>query len=77
MIVGVIQVLGVYTSSILVDRIGRKILLIASASGAALSLAALGTFSYLNAHDIDLTRFNWIPLLAISVYLFVTSIGIM
>ncbi|KAG4071943.1 hypothetical protein HA402_006104 [Bradysia odoriphaga] len=76
MIVGVIQVLGVYTSSILVDRIGRKILLIASASGASLALAALGTFSYLSTHDIDLTRFNWIPLLAFSVYVFVTSIGI-
>lgn len=77
MIVGVIQVLGVYTSSILVDRVGRKILLIVSASGASLSLAALGTFSYLSTHDIDLSEFNWIPLLSFSVYVFVISIGIM
>lgn len=76
-IVGVIEVLGVYTSTVLVDRIGRKILLIVSASGASISLAALGTFSYLSTHDIDLSKFNWIPLLSFSVYLFVISIGIM
>lgn len=76
MIVGVIQVLGCYTSSILVDRIGRKILLIVSASGASLALAALGTFSYLSTHDIDLTSLNWIPLLSFSVYIFIVSIGV-
>lgn len=76
MTVGIIQVLGVYTSSILVDRIGRKILLTISACGAALSLAALGTFSYLSSHDIDLSSFNWIPLLSFSSYVFVISIGI-
>ncbi|KAJ6649970.1 Facilitated trehalose transporter Tret1 [Pseudolycoriella hygida] len=75
-IVGVIQVLGVYISSILVDRVGRKILLIVSSCGASLSLAALGTFSYLSTHNINVDKFDWIPLLSFSIYIFITSVGI-
>ena len=41
------QVVGVLVSMFLVDRMGRKGLLIISTSGSAISIFALGTFFYI------------------------------
>lgn len=76
-IVAAIQVAGVYTSSMLVDRVGRKALLLISTSGAAIALAMLGTFSYLHRLGADVQAFDFVPLLSFSFYVFITCIGIM
>lgn len=60
-ILGILQVCGTYASSVLVDRIGRRILLGISSFGAAISLFVFGTFSYLNKQGFDLSSFDWIP----------------
>lgn len=60
-ILGILQVCGTYASSILVDRIGRRILLGISSLGAAISLFIFGTFSYLNKQGVDLSSVDWIP----------------
>ena len=76
-IVAAIQVVGVYIATTLVDKLGRRTLLITSSSGAALALSVLGTFSYLSKHDVDLKAFNWIPLAAFSFYVLICSIGVL
>lgn len=76
-IVAAIQVAGVYTSSMLVDRVGRKALLLISTSGAAIALAMLGTFSYLHRLGVDVQAFDFVPLVSFSFYVFITCIGIM
>lgn len=60
-ILGLLQVAGIYASSILADRIGRRILLGVSSFGAAISLFVFGTFSYLINQGFDLTFVDWIP----------------
>lgn len=60
-ILGILQVCGIYASSILVDRIGRRILLGISSLGAAISLFVFGTFSYLINQGLDLSFVDWIP----------------
>lgn len=76
-IVAVIQILGVYGSTLLVDRIGRKTLLIFSTSGAFIGLISLGIFSYLNENGFDLTTYNCIPLLSFSFFVFISCFGIL
>lgn len=60
-ILGVLQVCGIYASSMLVDRIGRRVLLGISSLGAAISLFVFGTFSYLIKQGYDLSFVDWIP----------------
>ncbi|XP_031623618.1 facilitated trehalose transporter Tret1-like [Contarinia nasturtii] len=76
-IVAGIQILGVWGSTLLVDRIGRKTLLIFSTSGAFIGLMSLGIYSYLNEHGCDLSAFNWIPLISFSVFVFISCFGIL
>lgn len=76
-IVAAIQVVGVYGSSLLVDRVGRRTLLIVSSAGAALALALLGAFSYMNTQGVNLQHFNWVPLVSFSFYVFITCFGVL
>lgn len=75
-IVAAIEVLGVAGSLILVDRIGRKSLLIISTTGAFIGLFSLGVFSYLHENGYDLTQFNCVPLLSFSTFIFIGCLGI-
>lgn len=75
--VAVIQILGVYGSTMLVDRIGRKTLLIFSTSGAFVGLLSLGMYSYLYEMGHDLTSWNWVPLMSFSTFIFISCFGIL
>lgn len=76
-IVAGIQIFGVWGATLLVDRIGRKTLLIFSTSGAFVGLMSLGIYSYLNENGHDLSAFNWIPLISFSVFVFISCFGIL
>lgn len=76
-VVAAIQIFGVYGSTILVDRIGRKTLLIFSTSGSFIGLLSLGIYSYLNDAGYDLTSCNWIPLISFSTFVFISCFGIL
>lgn len=74
-IVGVLQVCGIWVSSMLVDKIGRKILFGVSSLLSAISLILFGTFSFLNEKGVDLSSLDWLPVLSLSFYIFVNSVG--
>lgn len=76
-IIAVIQILGVYGSTNLVDRIGRKTLLTLSTTGASISLVILGTYSYLNENGFDVEQFNFVPLLSFSTFILICCFGIL
>lgn len=76
-VVGVIQVVSVYISSLLIDRLGRKTLLIISTSGATVACLGLGTFAYLHHQKMDLSFYNWVPLCFFSLYVVITCMGIL
>lgn len=75
-IVGSIQLVGVYMSTLLVDKAGRKFLMVSSAFCSALGLALFGVYDYMKHHDMDLTeRHSWIPLASFSFVIFVANLG--
>jgi hypothetical protein len=74
-IVGTIQVVGVYISSVLVDRAGRKFLMVSSAFCCALGLALFSVYDYLKLEGFDVAKYNWIPLASFSFVIFVANLG--
>lgn len=76
-VIAAIQIVGVYGSTSLVDRVGRKTLLTFSTCGAFVGLASLGTYSYLtNEVGMDLSHLNWVPLISFSTFMFISCFGI-
>lgn len=76
-IVGGIQIIGSMMPTILVDRLGRKMLMSISAFGTAIGLGVLGVYSQLKAQGINVEVFNWIPLAAFSFVIFIANLGLM
>lgn len=76
-IIASIQCIGTYVATILVDKVGRKLLLTISASATSIGLAIMGTYSYLDKLNFDLHHFNWVPVCSLSFVIFIASIGIL
>lgn len=74
-IVGIVQVLVTYASSLLVDRAGRRILLLISDAIMALCLGSLGYYFYLQESGKDVSNIGLLPLLSVVVFIIVFSIG--
>jgi len=74
--VGLLQFIGTYLSTFLVDNIGRKPLLSISAFGTGISLLVFGLFSYFTSLGYDTISYRWIPLVTFSSMLFIAACGI-
>ena len=74
-IIGILQIIGTYISTLLVDRCGRKILLTISSFGMCLGYGTIGLYSFLY-NNMNLTGYNWIPIWSISFVIFMASIGV-
>lgn len=77
-IIGVVQILGSYTAIILVDRFGRKILLMISTASTGVFLAAFGTYAFFAEEtDVDLTAYrSWLPLVLMALVILTANVGI-
>ena len=74
-IVGVIQVVSTFISTLVVDRLGRRILLLISDCVMAICTLLLGIYFYLlNEHD-DVSNLGWLPLTSVCVFIVVFSLG--
>ncbi|TDG53573.1 hypothetical protein AWZ03_000388 [Drosophila navojoa] len=74
-VIGIVQILGSYTTTLLCDIWGRRILLIVSSAGVAISLTSFGLYSYY-AQWYDLSEWSWVPLLFMSSYIFLGNVGL-
>lgn len=75
-IIAIIQVVGVQISVILVDKAGRKFLLIISAIFCTVGQATFSIYDYLKVeHDMDVSQYNWIPLLSFSIVIVFANFG--
>ncbi|XP_034474253.1 facilitated trehalose transporter Tret1 [Drosophila innubila] len=74
-IIGIVQILGTYATTLLCDISGRRILLVASSGGVAVSLTGFGFFTYF-ATWYDLKEWSWVPLVLMSLCIFMGNIGL-
>ncbi|KAI4456956.1 sugar transporter-like [Holotrichia oblita] len=76
-IFGVVQLPGALLASYLVDKIGRKPLLIISATGCAIAMFAEGTYFYIqDVVEADVSSIAWLPTIGIAVFVFMHNLGI-
>lgn len=76
-IVGGIQIIGSMLPTLLVDRLGRKMMMGISASGTSIGLCIYGVYTMLKSEGFDVEAFNWIPLVAFSAVIFISNTGVM
>lgn len=74
-IIGAVQILGSYTSTIFVDTMGRRILMLISTLGTSLGCIVFGLFTYY-AHQYDLSNFNWLPLVLMILIIYLANVGL-
>ncbi|KAH8368900.1 hypothetical protein KR200_001005 [Drosophila serrata] len=74
-VIGVLQIVGNYATTLLCDKYGRRILMLTSTGGASLCLISFGFYTYY-AQEYDLSSVGWLPLLILSFYVFLCNIGI-
>lgn len=76
-IVGLIQLLGTYVSTVMVERAGRKLLLLISGVGVCVSQLAMGAHTYLKSNGYDTSGFDWLPVVVFSFMIFIASLGLL
>ncbi|GIY14315.1 facilitated trehalose transporter Tret1 [Caerostris darwini] len=75
-IIDAVLVLATCVSSGLMDKAGRKVLLVISGVGMAVSLFALGTYDYISESNAQFkSDYGWIPLVSLIIYIATFSLG--
>ncbi|XP_069696650.1 facilitated trehalose transporter Tret1-2 homolog [Periplaneta americana] len=74
-VVGILQLISTYIPSLIVDRAGRRILLILSELGMAVSLLVLSLHFAMQNNRADVSWTGWIPLAAVNMFIVAFSIG--
>ena len=75
-IIGGVQVAASIASSILMDKAGRRLLLIVSSVGMTFSLIILGIYFYMKRSDPELgSHIGWLPLTCLIVFIISFSMG--
>lgn len=76
-IMGSMLVVGVYSASLLIDRYGRKVLMLVSSGGAALGLLSTGIYALLSYKGFDVEALHLVPVIGLSFYIFISAIGML
>lgn len=74
-IVGVVQTIATYISSLLVEKAGRRLLLLQSCIIMGLCLIILGTYFKLQASGASVASFGWLPLVCLVLFIISFSLG--
>lgn len=75
-IVGVMQVISVFVSSIIVDKAGRRLLLLPSAVTMSLCTILLGVYFFMKDQNKDsVASLGWLPIAALCVFIILFSLG--
>lgn len=75
-IVGVMQVISVIVSSIIVDKLGRRLLLLPSAIVMSVCTILLGIYFFMKDQDSNsVASLGWLPIAALCVFIILFSLG--
>ncbi|XP_063242080.1 facilitated trehalose transporter Tret1-like [Bacillus rossius redtenbacheri] len=75
MLVGALQLSAVYLTSFLVDRAGRKALLLGSNLTTSACLAVLGLFFHLEGGGYEVSSLGWVPVVSLCVFVAAFAMG--
>ncbi|XP_046382414.1 facilitated trehalose transporter Tret1-2 homolog [Ischnura elegans] len=75
MVVGAVQIVASWAVTMLVDRAGRRILLILSCALSSISLFAFGAYSYLDVHS-RASGLGWLPVTCLVIYILFYILGL-
>ncbi|XP_031782685.1 facilitated trehalose transporter Tret1 isoform X2 [Nasonia vitripennis] len=76
-VLGLAQLAAGLAAASLVDRVGRRILILLSGSFAAVSLALVGLFFFMKySLEADVSMITWLPIAALIVYEIMVALGI-
>lgn len=74
-IVGVVQTIFTVVSSLVIERAGRRILLLQSCILMGTCLVILGVYFKLQADQVDVASFGWLPLVCLVLFIISFSLG--
>lgn len=74
-IVGAILLLGACLSTSLIERMGRRLLLLISCIGMFVCHCVIGTYCYLQYMQYDVSAYGMIPVTALSIFMVVYALG--
>uniref|UniRef100_A0A336LQF3 Facilitated trehalose transporter Tret1 n=1 Tax=Culicoides sonorensis TaxID=179676 RepID=A0A336LQF3_CULSO len=75
-IVGVIQVVATFISSLVVDKLGRRLLLLFSIVVMGICLCGLGVFFYLKDEESEIIdNLGWLPITSLCIFMIAFSLG--
>ncbi|KAL6258018.1 hypothetical protein P5V15_011613 [Pogonomyrmex californicus] len=74
-IVAIVQTVMTVVAALIVDRAGRKPLLIFSSSVMMASLVALGSYFNIKTNGSDVSNLGWLPLTSMTLYMISFSVG--
>lgn len=74
-IIGVVQTIATYASSLLVERAGRRLLLLQSCIIMGLCLIILGVYFKLQLDSVNVASFGWLPLVCLVLFIISFSMG--
>lgn len=75
--VGIFQVVGTYSSTLLVDRMGRRKLLMLSAACATFSSFMIGVFAFMYHNGVDMTSVEFLPVTFLCIFVVSMAIGLL
>ncbi|EEB15084.1 sugar transporter, putative [Pediculus humanus corporis] len=76
--VGALQIFGAVAATLTMERVGRKLLLMISSIGMAISLGLIAIFFYLKTIDYDpefMKAIGWLPVTSMATYVIVYGLG--
>lgn len=74
-IVGLVNFIATFMATVLIDRLGRKVLLYISDVAMIMTLFTLGGFFYCKESGMNITQIGWLPLASFVVYVVGFSLG--
>ncbi|XP_063236597.1 facilitated trehalose transporter Tret1-like [Bacillus rossius redtenbacheri] len=74
-VVGSVMLAASLVTPLIVDRSGRRVLLLLSSVGMTVSLVVLGAFFYITNTGTDASSYGFVPTLSLVLYIIVYSIG--
>ncbi|CAG9796661.1 unnamed protein product [Diatraea saccharalis] len=74
-IIGIVNFISTFIATVLIDRLGRKMLLYISSVSMIVTMVSLGAYCYLNDAGVDVKNLGWLPLACLVIYVLGFSVG--